>query len=577
MPSNSLDRLVTRLDQAKSLFGPGDAAHVEKILETVSRRHFRDVDSLLRFHEILLFLASHPHNARVLHLTEQLLSSFVDRVVRLRSSGADLYPLDYIENSGLAGTAISGTFSYGIACWLVRRHPASVEIDWEKYEKRERLGATLPRFLPLLNDDSLVEANVPYRKWLRAAMGRESRALVWLIQRFQRLGLGEDQKAELYDSLVLPIRWELGNGPASRTRLKRRVRSVYYHRGRLLRRSDVELAEGFAGQGAALRPLSIKAGEKILDMTRTATTVRYRELYGITRGCPESVVKADVGRGVEIFLWGLPAEHRLPLRSYHAGITLKNGVPINYIEAISLFERTEVGFNTFYTFRDGESAWVYAQVLGLLNRLLGVTCISVDPYQVGFNNDEAIESGAFWFYRKLGFRPTVAEIARAADAEDKKIKARPGYRSSGRTLRRLSRGNVVYEAPGSDGGAWDRFHIRNLGLAVQRRMAGSFAGEAGAIRHATSEAVARAIGVTPDDWEFPERRAYENLALVLGLIPDLADWEKSEKKNIARIIEAKSGRDESHFLRLLQQHSRLRDVVIRLGSAPEGGGDPGEG
>jgi len=83
--------------------------------------------------------------------------------------------------------------------------------------------------------------------------------------------------------------------------------------------------------------------------------------------------------------------------------------------------------------------------------------------------------------------------------------------------------------------------------------------------------------VTPDDWEFPERRAYENLARVLGLIPDLADWEKSEKKNIARIIEAKSGRDESHFLRLLQQHSRLRDVVIRLGSAPEGGGDPGEG
>ena len=510
-------------------------------------------------------------------MTEQLLSSFVDRVGQLRSAGADLYPLDYIENSGLAGTAISGTFSYGIVCWLVRRYPSSVVIDWKRYDKRERLGATLPRFLPLLNDDSLVEANIPYRDWLRAATGPKGRELVWLIQRLQRLEVAEEEKGELYDSLVLPIRWELANGPSSRTRLKRRVRSVYYHRGRLLRRNDVVLPDQFAGQGAVLRSVSIKAGEEILDMTRTATTVRYRELYGITHGSPDSVVKADVGRGVEIFLWGLPVEHRLPLRSYHAGITLKNGVPINYIEAISFFERTEVGFNTFYTFRDGESAWVYAQVLGLLNQLLGVTCISVDPYQVGFNNDEAIESGAFWFYRKLGFRPTVAEIARAAEAEEKKIKARPGYRSSIRILRRLSRGNVVFEAPGSDSGAWDLFHIRNLGLAVQRRMADSFAGEAARIRRASRETVARAIGLTPDDWEVPRRRAYENLALVLALIPDLADWEKSEKRHIARIIEAKSGGDESRYLRLLQQHSRLKDAVIKLGSAPVGGGDPGEG
>jgi hypothetical protein len=57
MPSNPLDRLLTRLDQAKSRFGPGDAVHVEDLLETISRRRFRDVDSLLRFHEILLLSA----------------------------------------------------------------------------------------------------------------------------------------------------------------------------------------------------------------------------------------------------------------------------------------------------------------------------------------------------------------------------------------------------------------------------------------------------------------------------------------------------------------------------------------
>jgi hypothetical protein len=107
-------------------------------------------------------------------------------------------------------------------------------------------------------------------------------------------------------------------------------------------------------------------------------------------------------------------------------------------------------------------------------------------------------------------------------------------------------------------------------------MAERFAGEAGRIRRASSETVARAIGINPDDWKVSRRRSYENLALVLALIPDLADWEKGEKRNVARIIEAKSGNDESRYLRLLQQHSRLKDAVIELGSAPVGGGDPGE-
>ncbi len=53
------------------------------------------------------------------------------------------------------------------------------------------------------------------------------------------------------------------------------------------------------------------------------------------------------------------------------GLTLKNGVPINYIEAIGLCEWMEVGFNTFYTFRGGEAGWIYAQVLRCLCSLDG--------------------------------------------------------------------------------------------------------------------------------------------------------------------------------------------------------------
>src|SRR6266850_3273874 len=432
----SLDHLLSQLEESKRQFGGDQGSRTERLLALLGQRRFRDVYDLIRFHEALLFIRSHPQKEAAFRRAEDLLSTFAQRVDLLRKSHVDLTPLDYIEYSGIAGTVISGTFSYDITRHLVKRYPTRVEVDWS-YQKPERLGSTLPRFLPLLYEDSLVEANIPYLTWLHAAKGVQKRGdLEWLIRRFERLKISERQKTELFDSLELRIQWDLGNTRASRTLNMRRVRQAFYHTGPLIRRSEVSLDKEFQSPPIELKKLSPKQGQAMQDMLRDATTVRYRELYGITHGDPHSVVRADVGRGVEIFLWGLPPERRLPLRAYHAGFTLKNGVPINYIEGLTICERMEIGFNTFYTFREGESAWVYAKVLKLLNQIVGVTCISIDPYQLGFNNEEAIDSGASWFYRKLGFRPVRPELASLMGVEEKELAADPKHRTSTRMLRR---------------------------------------------------------------------------------------------------------------------------------------------
>ena len=217
-----------------------------------------------------------------------------------------------------------------------------------------------------------------------------------------------------------------------------------------------------------MRKLSSREGEELLDQVREVLTVRYRELYGTTRGDAKQVIEADVGRGVQIFLWGLPPDRRLPLRAYFAGMTVKNGVPINYIEAIGLFEWMEIGFNTFYTFRDGETAWIYSKVLQLLKQIAGTTCFSVYPYQIGQDNEEAIKSGAFWFYRKLGFRPGKPELLAVTEREEARIARTPGYRTPARTLRKLAAEHVFYETGDGPRGLWDNFSIRNIGFAVQR-------------------------------------------------------------------------------------------------------------
>ncbi len=429
------------------------------------------------------------------------------------------------------------------------------------------MSVSLPRLLPLLADDSLVEADTPYSDWLGNAAGGTSHILSWLLKRIEATPINQLEKTAFYDALRISVSWNLGNGDASRTLARHNSSTPYIHREPLIKRGQVDLRKELSSRPIRMRRLSRSEGEEVLNMVRAALTVRGRELYGTTRGDPESVIEADPGRGVRIFLWGLPPERRLPLRAYHAGLTVKNGIPINYIEGISLFEWMEVGFNTFYAYREGETAWIYSKVLHLLHQLTDVTCFSVYPYQLGDHNEEAIKSGAFWFYRKLGFRPGRADLLKLTEREESKLKRNPEHRTSARVLRRLAAAHVFYDFGEGPSGVWDKFSVRNLGLAVQRLMAEEFDGDPDKMRRVGTGELASILQVNPASWNAVERSAFENFALVLTLLPELKSWTRSEKQRLVQVILAKVRGDESDYLRLLQKHYELKAPLVVLGSA----------
>ncbi len=574
MAAATLDRQLAELEACRYRFGSGEAARVGKLLRRLDTSRLPDSKSLIRFHEALLFLRAFPQGPTVVRATERILNSFHKKVEALRQAGADMDDFDTFEVSGIAGTEMEDTLSFDVASWLIgtNRLPGKVEIAWENYDPGRELGTTGPRFMPLLEDDSYVEADTPWRRWLETAAKKRSdparRIPSWLLQRFADLPLGPTERAELYESLRIPLRWRLENSTITRTRNWKPVRKIFYHSEPepLISRSQVSLAAELARRPPQLTKLSQKQGDDVMNLVREVMLVRYRELYGTTLGDPSSVVRADVGRGVTIYLWNLPPARRLPLRAYVAGLTLKNGVPINYIEAIGLCEWMEVGFNTFYTFRGGEAGWVYAQVLRCLCHLMGTTCVSVYPYQLGHENEEAIESGAFWFYRKLGFRPGRPELQSLAEREEQKIAADSKYRTPARTLKRLAAGHVFYELPGSEVGAWDSFSTRNIGLRVNQRMAQDFSGDAVQMREHSRRALERILGVTTSSWKPLEKAAFENFALVLTGAPRLREWTREEKENLVQVIRAKSKPDEILYLHLTQRHGRLREALRKVGS-----------
>ena len=562
MANKKCSRLLTELEKLKRRFGVAPR-QLEQTLHAVDGCEIDEAESLIRFHETLLFLRAYPPSARVLNQVEKILKSFGQRVSQLREAGADLAPLDEVEVSGIAGTIVTSNFSHQIVRWLVANYPSQVSIDWDWFEEDDRFGAAMPRFLPLLEEDAMVEAHVPYREWLRAAKGRRN-DLGWIIERFESLNISNRAKAELYDSLKLHVIWKFGVR-ASRTGMKLSARNIFLHRTPLIQRRDLSLIEELSSPPITIERLSRAAGERILDRARETSAVRYRELHGFTYGDSRRVLKATLGRGTEAFVLGVPPENRLPLRAYHAALILKNGVPVAYFEGLSIFERLESGFNLYYTFREGETAWLFGRILRLMRQLLGVTVFSIDPYQVGHENEEGIESGAFWFYRKLGFRPVRPELMKLALHEEQRIAARRGYRTPARTLRKLAAGHMLFEMPGASVGAWDRFQIRNVGLAVQRRMAREFAGDAQKIRADSAKFIKRVLDLDTRRWSEPELRIFEGFALVLSMIPGIARWSASEKQLAARIIVAKAGGNEALYLRLMQGHAAMRAALIGFG------------
>jgi len=556
MASLSRTALV-ELERGRSEFGLMAARRKHALVAYRARVTLRDAASVVRLHEALLFHLAVPDDAPLLAAVTEALAAFGRRrdVRRFRRALAD---------SGIAGTDLHFTFYWYTARWLVARWPGALRIDWAAFEQADQVEELLPLLLPYCETLTTDQLTYAPRTWLLMLKRTDETDAAFLVRRFAALASDGFGQEAAYDRLAVPLVLRAGPGTPARSTTRDPRARVHFQAGPL-RTARPDLKQALATPVRSIRAVGAREGARLLDLTRSAMVTRLRDLDAFEKADVRDVRVIDAGEGLTFACFGVVPERRLMLEAVYGFLTLKNGVPMGYVLASALFGSSEVAYNVFETWRGAESAHVYGRVLAMLHALFGSTAFAVDPYQLGHDNAEGAQSGAWWFYEKLGFRPVEDKVDALYARERARLAASPGRRSSARTVDRLAAGYMLWHAGRTRPDVLGRVALENVGLRLSAALAAKGGGDReGAIAAAVVEARALLGLRTLAGWSKDERMALERWAPLVTLLPGVAGWPVADRRALARVVRAKGGRRESEFVARFDRHARLRQAILSL-------------
>ncbi len=517
---------------------------------------------MLRFHETLCFLQAYPDDPEILELVDRALATFGARVERLGRAARRR-----LHDSGITGSTLDYPFGFPMARWLATRFPREAEVAWAALTDADRLDETLSLLATTAEGDAFSEGGMGWRQWIRVAKGgRRLSDLQLIVEVFERARLPAETRDWLFESLSLPILWRPGTAGGSRTLARAAPHATSFH-DRPLERSDVDLVQAL-GRPLPLTPAPRPLAEAMIDAARVAMATRQRELHAFSYPNADDVLTVDAGRGLRLVFIGIEPDFRLPLEGYYGFLALKNGVPVSYGGGWELFGTLDFAINIFPSFRQGESPYLATQLLRAYRWIFGMRTVVIDRYQLGHESAEALRSGSFYFYHRLGFRPRDPAVVQTLAHERSKIVADPAYRSPIPTLKRLAAAEVFLTLPGGQKAPERRLRATDVSALVARDIARRFDGDRARATRDAAERVARALGARQrGTWPPGERRAFERMSLVAALIPDLSAWPLAERRALLAVMRSKGSGSEMTYTRRLDRHRRLRRGLAALARA----------
>ncbi len=560
MASLSPAAALRALERIQSEYGSGLAARKRAYLRICAKGAFATKGEVLRFHESLSWLRAYPDDQAVAAEAERMARGFARRPDLRRHR-------DALLSSGIAGTDIAYPFFADTARWLARKWPSRLDLDWESFPEanQERLEGRLSLLMHDAESPALDESTLSLRKWVEAMRGPGETSASALARAMENLA-ETPQARDLYqDEIDVPMVLRWGPGSPSRTLARFDGAPQAFHAGPL-RRQRPDLWTEVLRPPLSIKSLSLARGREAVELARAAMVTRERDLDAFSYADPHDVRLVDCGDGLSFLAIGMQPQRRLLLESVYGFLTLKNGVPIGYVLSSAIFGSSEIAYNVFETYRGGEAAWVYARVLAMTRALFGSEVFTIYPYQLGGEgNHEGLQSGAWWFYQKLGFRARDPGVLRLMRQELARMRRDPGHRTSIAMLEKLAVHNVYLERPPRRDDVIGALRSDRIGMAATRWLSRHFGGDRRSASGVIAQEAAALLGAGDlKGWTAGERHAFRAWSPLMLALPGVRRWSLAERRAAAAVIRAKGGRRESDFVRLLDQHRRLRAGLASL-------------
>ncbi len=376
--------------------------------------------------------------------------------------------------------------------------------------------------------------------------------------------MSERVREVLHNKIGLPFVLASGPGTPARTRALTHRAPVHLQTAPL-RRGRPDLAAEIVRPPRAIAPATRPAARELIDLAHGMLVATNRELDIFSYASADDVLLADCGEGLVFAFIGATPDRRLLLETLYGYVILKNGVFMGYGTVACLFGSAEVAFNIADTFRGGEASYVFARLLAATHRLFGTDSFTLDPYQIGADNEEALASGAWWFYQKLGFGPRDRAARALMRRELRRMAANPEHRSSRATLEQLATASVFFHLGRRRDDVLGVFPLANVGLAVTRFLAARFGMERERAEGECARAAARLLGQRSlAGFTAGERLWWRRWAPLVCALPGIARWPAADRRALVAVIRAKGSRREAEFVARCDAHPRLGRALAAL-------------
>ncbi len=544
-------RDLSTLERNKDRFDAGASASKLVLLARLDRTRLRTPSQVKRLHEALCFMRAYPSDGLVLAAVEHILERFADRADVRRHR-------DALADSGIAGTTIRYRFFWPSARWLAGRWPDHLALDRSDAEAEEAIARALPLLVTPVEAAALRELNLPGYAAIDRLRGRRETDGAFLVRRVAAMPGDTLTREAFFDGLDASFELLPGADAPSRTHARLAFAAVAFgetplHRGRPDLRAELHRPPH------AVRRLSLRAGLRAVELGRAAMATRARDIDGFAYGDARDAWLVDDGGGLAFTLNGLLPERRAVVPATYGSLTLRNGVPIAYLQVDLSGRSAALSYHAFATFRGGEVAYAFARMLAMLHHVLGAASFTLDPYQLGKGNDDGIESGAWWFYCKLGFRPRATAVRRVMREEFARLRTNPRNRSSAATLRKLAEGHLVFDL--------DPLRpvplppLAAIGIRVADRLAARGDRDR-ALREASREAMQVTGLRSLDGWTPGERLAWQRWSPLVLTLSGISRWNLANRRALVEIVRAKGGTSETEFLARFNAHPLLGRVLL---------------